>query len=197
MHILIVCRDLPDPSLTETLKSAWNKADVSVVTLADLTADSFTGSDTIVVIGARGADGDVPLESLSLLTNLMLDTPVPVIAVGWGFEVACLAAGDDLTASGYGLVDGAAHMVPTSKGEALFQGSDPIRAEQNARWDYDELPRGYVALARSDTGIEAFQSKKNQLLAIQLLPADFTYPSDAKLVYQNLITAFAKAGKRA
>ncbi len=80
--------------------------------------------------------------------------------------------------------------MPTDDGAKVFQGSDPLCVVESKRWNIDELPKKLSVLARSETGIEAVRHKTLPLYGIQLLPKDFTYPSDAKMVFENLLAVF-------
>jgi len=193
MRILIVGRDPSDASYLEDLRAIWQGHDIQTVTISDFTAERLADCDLLAISGQYGGDVAVPLEPLSALTNIILDPALPVLAIGWGFEIACLAFGDDLPETAE-KVEGAIRIEPTSKGENLFQGSDPIRVNPGPRWNVEEVPRGIAVLARSETGIEAFQHKAKPVLALQLLPADFTYATDGKLVYHNLLGSFGKRG---
>lgn len=189
MRILIVSRDPLAPSEQEcadSLRAVWQGVDVQAVAVGDFTAASLENVDALVVAGPSESQADVPLEALSALTNAVLDPPLPVLGIGWGFQVVCLAFGDDLEETTE-RVAAAVRIIPSSKGETLFQGSDPIRVNETRRWALEELPRGWVALASSETGIEVFQHKQRPVYAMQQYPADFTYASDSKLICQNLL----------
>lgn len=189
MHVLIVGRDLALPAeaaVISDLADIWNEHECVKLGVQELGEHDLSGYDAVVIAGLLNSSEPQALDTLSALTNIMTDPPSVVYGLGWGFEVACVAYGFDLSET-YSCVTGAAKLVPTSKGESLYQGSDPLRLNPGSRWDVDELPRGLVALASSDTGIESFQHKARPLLVMQQVPADFAYASDARLVYKNLL----------
>ena len=189
MRILIVSRDPSDPTEAghlERLEAIWLDCDIHTVAIGEFDVAILGDYDALLIAGAYASQADVPLDALSALTNLVLEPALPVLGIAWGFQVVCLALGDDLEDYSQ-KTTGAPRLVPTAKGETLFQGSDPIRVNEDARWPLEELPRGWAILASSETGIEAFQSKAKPVLAVQQYPDDFAYESDGKLVYQNLL----------
>lgn len=138
--------------------------------------------DVVVIAGSYEIDGPQP----ELADP---DNTKPVICVGSGFEIACGLAGQHI-AQIFELAAGSSRLVPTDDGAKLFQGTDPLVVKESKRWLVDELPKSMQVLARSESGIEAFRHKQRPLLALQQLPEDFVYPSDAKLVYGNLFGLF-------
>lgn len=117
---------------------------------------------------------------------------LPVIGLGWGFTMVCAALGEDL----YELAErdvAATTVRPTDDGAKLFQGTEPIKVAEGTRWAIDQLPRSLRVLAMSESGIEAVKHNKMPLLALQMLPEDFVYPSDGKLVFENALSIAVRA----
>jgi len=168
------------------LASYAPKHQVVVVQSAAVPAvlDEFSA---IVVAGAYGAVSPGRFELVQMLAGL----DKPLLGIGIGYEVLCQTLGIDLDALAECAV-GAQRIIPTDDGSKIFQGTDPLLVKEGQRWLVEELPKSCQVLARSDSGIEAFRHKKRPLIAIQQLPDDFTYPSDAKMVYANLFAALGK-----
>ena len=127
--------------------------------------------------------------TVSFVVGLLQSTEWPVLAVGFGFELLCAASGIDLSQFG-DRGAGAEKIEPTTEGNKLFQGSDPLRVKPTERWLTDEFPKKLQVLARSDTGVEAVKHKTRLLYGLQQRPEDFVYPSDANMVYRNIFSAF-------
>jgi anthranilate/para-aminobenzoate synthase component II len=115
-----------------------------------------------------------------------------VLALGFGFELLCEAYGIHLPDYGE-RGPGAEKMEPTTEGTKLFQGSDPLCISKGERWRTDEFPKKLQVLARSKTGVEAVKHKTKPLYGLQQRPEDFIYFSDAKIVYENIFSAFDKS----
>ena len=148
--------------------------------------DDLAGYDGVIVVGASTAKqpGTELLGMLDLAKK-------PLLGIGAGFETATTLLGFDM-ASVYERGEGSRKLVPTEDGAKLFQGTDPLSISETERWLFDEAPRGIQILARSESGIEALRHKQKPVMALQQLPEDFAYNSDAKLVYSNLLTFFGK-----
>lgn len=144
----------------------------------------------VVVIGGTGQSSTGTIEAVQNM--LTADSAKPVIGIGSaGFELACRLAGTEIAKS-FELGNGMSRLVPTDDGAKLFQGTDPILVKESRRWLVDELPKSLQVLARTDDVIEAFRHKQKPLAALQQLPEDFIYPSDAKLVYGNIFGLFGR-----
>ena len=140
--------------------------------------------DAVVIAGSYEVDGPQPELAEP-------DSATPVIGIGSGFEIACKLVGLDI-AQTFEQAAGSSRLIPTEDGAKLFQGTDPLIVTESKRWLIDELPKSLQVLARSETGIEAFRHKHQPLVALQQLPEDFVYASDAKLVYGNLFGLFGR-----
>jgi len=127
--------------------------------------------------------------TVSFVIGLLQSTEWPVLTAGFGFELLCAASGINLSQFG-GRGAGAEKIEPTTEGSKLFQGSDPLRVKPTERWLTDEFPKKLQVLARSDTGVEAVKHKTRPVYGLQQRPEDFAYPSDAKMVYRNIFSAF-------
>lgn len=144
--------------------------------------------DAVIIGGTEQSAGAI--ETVQSLP--VANTTKPVIGIGSaGFELACGLAGVEI-AKGFEQGSGACRLVPTDDGAKLFQGTDPILVKESRRWLVDELPKSLQVLARTEDVIEAFRHKQKPLAAIQQLPEDFVYPSDAKLVYGNIFGLFGR-----
>jgi anthranilate/para-aminobenzoate synthase component II len=150
------------------------------------------GFEAVLLLGRANAV-DCDSSTQQELGDWLAETGIPVLACGWGFGIMLSAYGFDAAAAEQ--VEAATTLIPTEAGSSLFQGTDPLKVEPSVRWsiDREDLPKGLQILASSDTGIEALRHKKQPKFGIQLLPTDFTYPSDAKLVYGNLFTHLEKS----
>jgi anthranilate/para-aminobenzoate synthase component II len=126
-------------------------------------------------------------ESMTQLVSFLGQTDIPVLAIGFGFEVFCRAQGIDLGEYGE-RGTGADKIEPTTNGVKLFQGSDPLRVVENERWLTDEFPKKLQILAQSRTGVEAVRHKTKLQFGLQQRPQDFAYASDAKMVYDNIFS---------
>jgi anthranilate/para-aminobenzoate synthase component II len=150
--------------------------------------------DAVVIAGTcePGTDSQDPLVIDSDLRDRLSDSTKPVVAIGGGgFELACGLVGMEI-AEVFEQDSGASRIIPTDDGAKLFQGTDPLVVKETKRWLVDELPKSLQVLARSESGIEAFRHKQRPLIALQQLPEDFAYPSDAKLVYGNIFGLFGR-----
>jgi anthranilate/para-aminobenzoate synthase component II len=183
MQILVISIGSASTEEFESYAPKYQLVTVQPATIP-ATLDEFSA---IVVSGAYEATMPGRFELVQLLAGL----DKPLIGVGIGYEVLCQVLGIDLDALADCAV-GATRIIPTDDGAKLFQGTDPLLVKESMRWLVEELPKSCQVLARSDSGIEAFRHKKRPLTAIQQLPDDFTYPSDAKMVYANLFAALGK-----
>lgn len=182
MRILLV--DLGTTPLDD-LRAVLPKVEFDVVATDDL-PDDAEKYDGLVIAGTA----EMPSVDAGKVARLV-EYGRPLVGIGAGFEAICMQLGMDLDGV-YEKAAGAAKLVPTDDGAKLFQGTDPLLVAQNERWQIDEVPRGVQILARSESGIEALRHKQRPLTALQQLPSDFTYASDAKLVYTNLFGLFGK-----
>jgi len=131
------------------------------------------------------------------LVELIRGSGNAVVGVGLGFEIVC-AAFNVVLADIAEIGTAATVMVPTEDGAKLFQGTDPIRIHEQNRWlvERESLPKVLQALALSEDVVEAFKHKNLPVYALQLYPEDFEYPSDGKLVFENLLAGLKKAAPR-
>lgn len=182
MRILLI--DLATAPIDD-LRVLLPKVEIKVIT-ADALPNDTEGYNGIVVAGTY--DGQPFNKDLA---SRLVEYGLPLLGIGAGFETICSQLGMDLSEV-YERGTGAGKLVPTDDGTKLFQGTDPLLVAKNERWLVDEVPRGVQVLARSDSGIEAVRHKQRPLTALQQLPGDFTYVSDAKLVYANLFGLFGK-----
>jgi anthranilate/para-aminobenzoate synthase component II len=182
MRILILDLDGSAPAITDFL----DKTDVQTVTTNFSQVVEQTGIG-LVIIGSYANDTSVTDLFDQELYERIVQTTAPVIGIGSGFEVICRAFGNNVEDIG-DLDDGETRLVPTEAGSKMFQGSDPLLINPSRRWLIDELPKSLQVLARSQSGIEAIRHKQKPVYAIQQLPENFTYASDAKLVFANLCT---------
>jgi anthranilate/para-aminobenzoate synthase component II len=183
MNILVV--DMGDAP-AEQLQQLAAKHSLTM-TLPDDIPQDLTDYAAIVVAGVYNTG----LLDHSKMISMLESYEKPLVGIGSGYVVACQMLGIDLNAiAEFGDAD--ARVVPTDDGAKLFQGTDPLLVSESQRWLAEELPKGCLVLARSEAGIEAFKHKKRPVMALQLLPHDFTYPSDAKMVYANLFSMLGK-----
>lgn len=191
MHLLLIDYHTKD---LDSLLAQCAKYQVDVVTAGDIATTDWREFDGVVLSGAYEPDMAVEADNFANEIELIQDGTVPVLGICFGFELMCYAFGSDLSQLG-GQAEGAGKIVPTDEGSKLFQGSDPIRVSETNRWCVDELPKGLPVLARSETGIEAIRHKTKPVFGLQFQPGDFTYPSDGKLVFQNIFLTFGKSKK--
>jgi len=161
-------------------------------------ADSYDG---LIVAGSYSSDtatvsDNDPQAWQTLLENIR-DAERPVLGLGWGFELVCAAFGVALDQLGEQSA-GEEVMTPTEAGAVVFQGSDPIKVQPIVRWqvEAEDLPKVLQALAISDGSVEAVRHKKLPVFGLQLFPEEFVYPSDGKLVVENILDIMRKADNR-
>jgi GMP synthase-like glutamine amidotransferase len=188
--------DTKHQALLQDLQAFAGKAHpVDVCDVRDeMLNDRLSSAGAVVVVGSYESAIPYDLEGemrpgLIELVNFLRLAEKPVLAIGFGFELLCVAQGIDLRSVGERGV-GAAKIEPTADGMKLFQGSDPLCVLENERWQTDEFPKKLQVLARSQTGVEAVRHKTKLQIGLQQLPADFTYRSDAKMIYENIFSLF-------
>lgn len=202
MRLLLLNLDPP-----EQLESAHSlgrlevicrKYDTQVVSVAELSDEAVARADVLLVAGGlHDAEASRAAWYKPLVAQIQTASK-PVLGIGLGFELVGAAFGAVLTDIGE-LAEGAPVVTPTEDGAKLFQGTDPLRVREIARWlvAREDLPKALQVLAASETGVEAVRHKTLPVYALQLYPEDFTYPSDGKLVYENILSALHKAAPTA
>lgn len=180
-----------DTAHSQSLRVICSRYDVIYVTsLSQASAQEAGSYDAVVMAGTYdGDDTEIAQAAIDFVKQLQ----VPMLGICYGFQLLCAAHGVDLDDLGERNIS-ANRITPTDDGAKLFQGSDPMLAEQTVRWQIEELPKALVVLARSETGIEAIRHKTLPMYGLQLYPEDFSYLSDAKLVYGNILASFVKRG---
>ncbi len=185
MRLLLITTDTnPD----RTLAGLYTKHDIKTASADDIDTVEADSYDVCIVYGGYGA-ADIKPGQYGLLMTFISAGTKPLLAVGFGFELVCRAFGADLAQLGE-LETGTVRILPTDDGAKLFQGSDPLCVKETRRWSVDELPKKLAILAKSETGIEAIRHKTLSIYALQQLPEDFVYASDAKMVFENLLAAY-------
>ena len=176
------------------LEVICSKQDLRVVPVDDLAATTVGDFDALLLAGGFRPSNEPQPGWYRPLVELVQGSGKPVLGIGLGFELVCAAYGASLVELGE-LAAGAPVMVPTEDGTRLFQGTDPLRVAEAVRWlvAAEDLPKVLQVLAASETGIEAVKHRTLPAYGVQLYPEDFTYPSDGKLVYENLLSALQKA----
>jgi anthranilate/para-aminobenzoate synthase component II len=173
----------------ELLKAMCKKHEVHVQAADTLDTINLADFDAFIVAGPIHEDAlnavPTPLYEALQAGNK------PVLGIGVGFGVVCRLAGEDLRELA-DVAPSAEQLRPTDDGSKIFQGTEPIKVVASPRWQIGQLAKSLAVLAESDSGIEAVRHKKLPWSAIQLLPADFAYASDAKLVLENAISALGK-----
>lgn len=192
MRILIV--DYGTEEL-EALVAMCSRHQTDVLPADGLTAEAVQDYEAVILAGDYTEAGVWQQPPFTTGAAWLKAADKPVLGICQGFAALCYAFGEQLHESA-DLTAAAGRMVPTDDGAKLFQGSDPIKVAESVRWNVDELPKELLVLARSETGIEAVRHKIRPIYGLQLRPGDFIYPSDGKLVFENLLDAMAKhAGK--
>jgi len=196
MRLLLVCPATYDPEALQALCSRHECAVLRSEELDDTT--DVTAYDAILLVGETKPTGTTDEVVVSTLKNLgfgvaaQSGTPArPLVGLGWGFLIICSLYGEDLEAVA-NLGEAAETLRPTDDGARLFQGTEPMKVHPTERWYIDQLAKQFLVLATSDSGIEAVKHKKQAVLALQLLPGDFVYPSDGKLVLENALSMVHK-----
>lgn len=195
MRLLVVDNGTKQLDALTDICAAGGKREVTTVTaeqyVQDLAGTGLDGFDAIVLSGDY--ENGLAWEQSYFLreTELVMDTAKPILGIGLGFELILYAAGYQLHEVAE-RTEGATRVVPTEDGSKVFQGTDPIIVADGHRWNIDELPKGFVALAKSETGIEAIRHKTKLMYGLQLHPENFKYSSDAKMVFENIFEVFAK-----
>jgi anthranilate/para-aminobenzoate synthase component II len=188
MRILIV--DYGTGNL-ENLLHITSRHEVEVVKPEELEVVDTVQFKSIILIGGYDHDVVSDMEAYATDMELISESKMPVLGVCFGFELVCAAFGVYLSES-TDKFPGAGRIMPTGDGARIFQGSDPILVNETTRWGIEELPKSLVKFATSETGIEAIKHKTLPVYGLQLGPGDFKYPSDGKLVYDNILQAFGK-----
>lgn len=183
--LLVTTSELPD-QFVENLQQLAAKHQLDSAQPTTI-PESLGGYGAVIIAGAYGSESHGRFELVQWLAGL----EIPLLGIGIGYEVMCQVLGIDLDAIAE-QATAAMRIIPTDDGAKLFQGTDPLLVKEGPRWLVEELPKACQVLARSDSGVEAFRHKKRPITAIQLLPDDFTYPSDATMVYANLLGMFGK-----
>ena len=198
--MLILTLDRPDAKNSDLEHLCEIAGRHGVVKIADLSdfgdgrlKDTVQQADCLVLVGDYAVCPPLDLdeagfdESMTWLVSFLGQTEIPVLAIGFGFELFCRAQGIDLGQYGE-RGTGADKIEPMTNGVKLFQGSDPLRVVENERWLTDEFPKKLQALAQSQSGVEAARHKTKLQFGLQQRPQDFAYTSDAKMVYENIFS---------
>jgi GMP synthase-like glutamine amidotransferase len=173
------------------IHEACKKHELEIVNIGGSQLPAFDSYDGVLLTGQYRESTSTEVSWPDSLSTSIQEAGVPVLGIGRGFELVCVAYGIDLATEGeHGT--GADRLLPTADGAKLFQGSDPIRVNETYRWCVDELPKGWAVLGKTDSGIEAMRHKTKPVYGLQLYPEDFAYASDAKLVYENILAAFGR-----
>lgn len=191
MRLLLIDFLLNSPDTTNALKTMCKKHDVSVQAAAALDEIELADFDGFIVAGPISEDvlNTVPAS----LYEILEPGSKPLLGIGVGFGIVCKLVGEDLREVA-DVAPSATQLRPTDDGAKMFQGTEPIKVVDSPRWQIGQLAKSLAVLAESDSGIEAIKHKKLPWVGLQLLPADFAYPSDARLVIENAVASFGKWG---
>jgi anthranilate/para-aminobenzoate synthase component II len=193
MRLLIIDNGTAHLDQLQTVCSAHDVTTVGTKQFAaELAGTDLDGFDAVILSGSYERGAAREQDYFIAETELVMNTNKPVLGIGLGFELICYSFGCQLHELA-GRVVGAAQVVPTDEGAKIFQGTDPIQVAGVHRWSVDELPRELVALARSDTGIEAIKHRTKPIYGLQFHPESFKYSSDGKMVFANILDIFQKS----
>lgn len=185
MKLLLITTD---NSSADVLTDIYSKHNITAVVADNALVIDQSSYDLCIIYGSLGNDS-FHTAVVEMLVAALAGNDKPLLGVGIGFEVVCRMLGADLSQLG-DIDTGTLKVIPTDDGAKLFQGADPLCVTETKRWSVDELPKKLAVLAKSETGIEAVRHKTLPIYALQQLPQDFAYISDAKMVFQNLLSAF-------
>lgn len=179
----------------EMLQAICSRYDTTTIEVTDLSSCSTTAFDAIILSGSYSHAVSDSAELYATEIELIQQTTVPVLGICLGFELICHAYGCQLVELA-DKVEGPASITPTEDGARIFQGTDPIKVHEAHRWAVDEVSKDLIVLAQSDNGIEAVKHKTRTLYGLQFHPENFTYVSDGKMVFENILAIFAKQAKK-
>ncbi len=178
----------------DRLQSVCSGHELTAIPADRLTETDTAGYDALVLAGSYRHSAEWEPDNHRAELELIRSANRPLLGICLGFELVCSAYGGrpGELAGMSAKAAGASVVTPTADGARIFQGTDPIRVGETYRWIVDEVPRDLVVLARSDSGVEAVRHKTSPTYGLQLFPEDFTYTSDGKLVFCNILELFRK-----
>lgn len=193
MRILLIDNGTRHLGQLEVICSKHQLDVIAPNVLTDAAAEAY---DAVIISGNYDQSEAMKPEKFQVQLDLLQTGEKPVLGICLGFELICCAFDIELSRYAEQAI-GAAVMTPTDEGAKLLQGSDPIRVGETIRWHVEsqDLPKVLAVLAKSDSGVEAVKHKNKLVYGLQFCPEDFTYPSDGKLVYENILAIFDKAVK--
>ena len=175
----------------EALLALCDKHDVTTIVPGQLESTATAGFDSLILAGSYDQKPVWEQQYFMPQAALVQENEKPVLGIGLGFELICYTYGCQLHEVA-GRQAAATKLTPSDDGAKLFQGTDPLVVSDAPRWNVDDLPKALVVLASSESGVEAVRHKTKPVYGLQLLPADFKYGSDAKMVYQNILETFRR-----
>jgi anthranilate/para-aminobenzoate synthase component II len=165
-------------------------------TLISERAEAIEEYDALIITGDFDKERATSSNDYRALLRLVTSFDRPLLGIGFGFEIVCYGLGAQLQKIGV-LDSGADVITPTDDGAKVFQGTDPMHVIDVDRWsvDAEDIPKILQILATSEFGVEAVKHKTKPIYGLQLFPEQFTYPSDGKLVLENILASFKKMTK--
>ncbi len=195
MRTILINNGLRHLGLLEAVCAGQDVVVVAAAELDDNIFDAINTFDAVILAGAFNANDTVgeDVKRYQAQLDIVSSSNVPILGIGFGFELVSYAFGARLESIGEMSV-GAAAVIPTDDGAKIFQGTDPIKIRETNRWlvEAEDMPKLLMVLATSETGVEAFKHKSKPVYGLQLYPEDFMYASDGKLVLENIFASFKK-----
>jgi GMP synthase-like glutamine amidotransferase len=122
--------------------------------------------------------------------DLIAEAKHPIVGICLGFELIAYQAGARLVRMER-QEEGAVQVFPTPEGADLL-GPYTLSLAEGHRWAVQEPPPGYLALARSSTGIEAIGNLSKRIVGFQFHPEHAVGDTNTADVFARLLDRLAR-----
>ena len=182
MHILVI--DNESQRINE-LKTLISNNTFKVVSYNKIPTIPISEYDLIILSGGSNHPvvGNDHLYKDEI--TLIRECTKPMLGICLGFELIAHSFGAKLE-----LLDnktkGLIEISPVGK-NILFKNLPNFLVYESHRWAIKELPKDFIALAKSKDGIEAFQHKNKNIFGFQFHPSVFPEKTTGDEIFNNLL----------
>ncbi len=187
MKILIVDNNTKH---IEDVKALCVSNEIHVMKWGEISPDTYTGFDLIILSGGSGMAIDKHEEDFLNEIELIKNSNRPIIGICLGFELICHTFGCKMEREEErekGIVK-----IDVVKNDVIFEGKDKLNVMMMHKWHVRDVDSILEVLARSEKGIDIVKHFHKPIYGFQFHPEIIEPQNDGSKIFMNCLNNISK-----